>query len=145
MHTRALGSHGPAVSAIGLGCMGMSDLYGPADEAESIATIHAALEAGITLLDTGDYYGMGHNELLIATRAARTVIATSVVILSVKFGAMRDPAGSWIGIDGRPAAVKNFARLHAAPSRRRITSTSIGSGGSTRPCRSRTPSARSAR
>jgi aryl-alcohol dehydrogenase-like predicted oxidoreductase len=62
---RALGQHGPSVSDIGLGCMGMSDLYGPADDAESIATIHAALDAGVTLLDTGDYYGMGHNELLI--------------------------------------------------------------------------------
>ena len=66
MNTRALGHAGPTVSAIGLGCMGMSDLYGPADEAESIATIHAALDAGVTLLDTGDFYGMGHNELLIA-------------------------------------------------------------------------------
>ncbi len=65
MLTRSLGSTGPEVSAIGLGCMGMSDLYGPADEAESIATIHAALDAGVTLLDTGDYYGMGHNELLL--------------------------------------------------------------------------------
>ena len=65
MTTRSLGSTGPRVSAIGLGCMGMSDFYGPADEAESIATIHAALDAGITLLDTGDYYGMGHNELLL--------------------------------------------------------------------------------
>jgi aryl-alcohol dehydrogenase-like predicted oxidoreductase len=65
MIARRLGSTGPGVSAIGLGCMGMSDLYGPADEGESIATIHAALDAGITLLDTGDYYGMGHNELLL--------------------------------------------------------------------------------
>src|SRR6266511_5459614 len=65
MLTRSLGATGPRVSAIGLGCMGMSDLYGPADAAESIATIHAALDAGVTLLDTGDYYGMGHNELLL--------------------------------------------------------------------------------
>ena len=65
MDRRRLGSHGPAVSAIGLGCMGMSDFYGPADEGESIATIHAALEAGIDLIDTGDFYGMGHNEMLI--------------------------------------------------------------------------------
>jgi aryl-alcohol dehydrogenase-like predicted oxidoreductase len=63
--TRSLGSAGPTVGVVGLGCMGMSDFYGPADEAESIATIHAALDAGITLLDTGDYYGMGHNELLL--------------------------------------------------------------------------------
>jgi aryl-alcohol dehydrogenase-like predicted oxidoreductase len=65
MRTRRLGASGPAVSAIGLGCMGMSDFYGPADEGESIATIHAALEAGVTLLDTGDFYGMGHNEMLL--------------------------------------------------------------------------------
>ena len=75
MITRQLGSSGPHVSALGLGCMGMSGLYGPADRAESIATIHAALDAGVTLIDTGDFYGMGHNELLIAEalrgRAAR--------------------------------------------------------------------------
>jgi aryl-alcohol dehydrogenase-like predicted oxidoreductase len=86
--------------------MGMSDLYGPADEAESIATIHAALDAGVTLLDTGDYYGMGHNELLL--RKALEGRARDRVVLSVKFGALRDPEGNWIGIDGRPAAVKNF-------------------------------------
>jgi aryl-alcohol dehydrogenase-like predicted oxidoreductase len=86
--------------------MGMSDLYGPADEAESIATIHAALDAGITLLDTGDYYGMGHNELLLreALRGRRRENA----IISVKFGALRDPKGAWLGIDGRPIALKNF-------------------------------------
>lgn len=106
MITRTLGSAKLAVSAIGLGCMGMSDLYGPADEKESIATIHAALEAGITLLDTGDYYGMGHNELLL--REALKDHPRKDVILSVKFGALRDPHGNWIGIDGRPAAVKNF-------------------------------------
>ena len=66
MNCRRLGAIGPEVSAIGLGLMGMSDLYGPADRSESIATIHAALDAGITLLDTGDFYGMGHNELLIS-------------------------------------------------------------------------------
>jgi aryl-alcohol dehydrogenase-like predicted oxidoreductase len=86
--------------------MGMSDLYGPADEAESIATIHAALEAGVTLLDTGDFYGMGHNELLL--RQALQGRTREQVVISVKFGAMRDPGGAWIGIDGRPAAVKNF-------------------------------------
>src|SRR4051812_24110354 len=102
---RTLGRNGPTVSEIGLGCMGMSDLYGPADEAESIATIHAALDAGITLLDTGDYYGMGHNELLIrdALRGRRR----DDVVISVKCGAQRDPKGNWLGIDGRPAAVKN--------------------------------------
>jgi aryl-alcohol dehydrogenase-like predicted oxidoreductase len=85
--------------------MGMSDLYGPADRAESIATIHAALDAGITLLDTGDFYGMGHNELLIA-EALRGRDRDAVTI-SVKFGALRDARGGWNGIDGRPIAVKN--------------------------------------
>jgi pyridoxine 4-dehydrogenase len=84
----------------------MSDLYGPADEAESIATIHAALDVGITLLDTGDYYGMGHNELLL--RDALRDRDREAVQYSVKFGALRGPDGSWLGIDGRPAAVKNF-------------------------------------
>jgi aryl-alcohol dehydrogenase-like predicted oxidoreductase len=102
---RQLGSNGPCVFPIGLGCMGMSDMYGPADEGESIATIHAALDAGITLLDTGDYYAAGHNELLIG-RALHDRRDTAV--LSVKFGAMRAPDGSWLGIDTRPAAVKNF-------------------------------------
>jgi len=83
----------------------MSDMYGPADEAESIATIHAALDAGITLLDTGDYYAAGHNELLIG-RALHDRRDTA--ILSVKFGALRGPDGSWVGIDTRPVAVKNF-------------------------------------
>jgi aryl-alcohol dehydrogenase-like predicted oxidoreductase len=106
VHTRKLGSSGPAVSAIGLGCMGMSDLYGPADDAESIATIHAALDAGITLLDTGDYYGMGHNELLL--RDALAGRDRDAVQLSVKFGALRGPDGAWLGFDGRPAAVKSF-------------------------------------
>ncbi|SPE60204.1 Aldo/keto reductase [Verrucomicrobia bacterium] len=85
--------------------MGMSGMYGPADETESIATIHAALDQGITLLDTGDFYGMGHNEMLIG-RALRD--RRDKVLLSVKFGAMRGPDGSWIGYDARPAAVKNF-------------------------------------
>jgi len=106
MITRHLGSHGPAVSALGLGCMGMSDLYGATDDDESIATIHAALDAGVTLLDTGDYYGMGHNELLL--RKALRGRARERFVLSVKFGALRDPDGRWIGIDGRPAAVRNF-------------------------------------
>jgi aryl-alcohol dehydrogenase-like predicted oxidoreductase len=106
MHTRSLGAHGPVVSAIGLGCMGMSDLYGPADEHESIATIHAALDAGVTLLDTGDYYGMGHNELLIG-KALRGQ-ARERVIISVKFGALRDVSGAWLGVDARPVAVRNF-------------------------------------
>ncbi|WP_307680052.1 aldo/keto reductase [Streptomyces sp. V4I2] len=110
MHTRTLGSTGPQVSALGLGCMGMSALYGDADRAESIATVHAALEAGVTLLDTGDFYGMGHNELLIG-EALRTAPAArrEQALVSVKFGALRDPDGGWSGYDGRPAAVKNFA------------------------------------
>ncbi len=106
MITRSLGSTGLSVSALGLGCMGMSDFYGPADEAESIATIHAALDAGVTLLDTGDYYGMGHNELLLG-RALRGHDREGVA-LSVKFGLMRAPDGAIVGLDGRPAAVKNF-------------------------------------
>src|SRR6266511_1805454 len=106
MDTRSLGSTGLRVSKIGLGCMGMSDFYGPADEAESIATIHAALDAGITLLDTGDYYAMGHNELLI--REALQGRSREQAVLSVKFGLMRAPDGSIVGNDLRPEAVKNF-------------------------------------
>ena len=104
---RVLGTNGPRVSALGLGLMGMSDFYGPADEAESIATIHAALDAGITLLDTGDFYGMGHNELLL--RDALRGRNRDNAVISVKFGALRDPDGGWAGHDCRPAAVKNFA------------------------------------
>jgi pyridoxine 4-dehydrogenase len=106
MIRQRLGITGPEVSAIGLGCMGMSDFYGPADRSESIATIHAALDAGINLLDSGDFYGMGHNEMLI-NEALKGRDRSSVVI-SVKFGALRDPAGNWIGYDARPAAVKTF-------------------------------------
>jgi aryl-alcohol dehydrogenase-like predicted oxidoreductase len=107
VQVRKLGRHGPLVSAIGLGCMGMSDLYGPADRAESLATLHAALDAGVTLLDTGDFYGMGHNELLL--REALRGRDPGSVLVSVKVGALRDPAGAWLGMDCRPAAVKNFA------------------------------------
>jgi aryl-alcohol dehydrogenase-like predicted oxidoreductase len=106
MEKRKLGSTGPAVSAIGLGAMGMSDFYGPADRNESIATIHAALEAGITLLDTGDFYGMGHNEMLIGEALAGR--NRDNVELSVKFGALRSPDKKFLGYDSRPAAVWNF-------------------------------------
>jgi aryl-alcohol dehydrogenase-like predicted oxidoreductase len=102
---RTLGKHGPTVSSIGLGAMGMSDLYGKADRAESVATIRAALDAGINLIDTGDFYGSGHNELLI--REALTGRTRENVVISVKFGERRDPAGGWGGTDNSPAALKN--------------------------------------
>jgi aryl-alcohol dehydrogenase-like predicted oxidoreductase len=101
---RQLGSTGLTVFPLALGCMGMSGMYGPADEDESIATIHAALDHGVNLLDTGDFYGMGHNEMLIG-RALRG--RRDRALLSVKFGAQRGPDGSWLGFDARPAAVKN--------------------------------------
>ncbi|RAK58608.1 aldo/keto reductase [Phenylobacterium hankyongense] len=104
MQMRTLGKTGPQVSAIGLGCMGMSGMYGPSDRVESLATIHAALDAGINLLDTGDFYGMGHNELLIAE--ALKDHRRDEVLISVKFGAQRGPDGAWLGYDARPAAVK---------------------------------------
>jgi aryl-alcohol dehydrogenase-like predicted oxidoreductase len=102
---RQLGSNGPTVHTIALGCMGMSGVYGPSEDRESIATIHAALDAGINLLDTGDFYGAGHNEMLIrrALEGRR-----DKVLLSVKFGALRSPDGGWGGFDARPAALKNF-------------------------------------
>jgi aryl-alcohol dehydrogenase-like predicted oxidoreductase len=102
--TRQLGAAGPTVSAVGLGCMGMSGMYGAADRDEAIATIHTALDAGITLLDTGDFYGMGHNELLIAEALAGR--GREEALISVKFGAQRGPDGGWLGYDARPAAVK---------------------------------------
>jgi aryl-alcohol dehydrogenase-like predicted oxidoreductase len=106
MEQRQIGRSGPRVSALGLGCMGMSGMYGPADRVESIATVHAALDAGITLLDTGDFYGMGHNEMLIAE--ALKGVPREKFLVSVKFGALRDPARGWIGVDTRPAAMKTF-------------------------------------
>jgi aryl-alcohol dehydrogenase-like predicted oxidoreductase len=104
VNARRLGADGPAVSAIGLGCMGMSGMYGPADRGEGIATIHAALEAGVGLLDTGDFYGMGHNELLIGE--ALRGRPREEYRLSVKFGAQRGPDGMWLGYDASPPAVK---------------------------------------
>jgi aryl-alcohol dehydrogenase-like predicted oxidoreductase len=108
MEQRQLGAAGPRVSALGLGCMGMSDFYGPADRAEGLATVHAALEAGVTFLDTGDFYGMGHNEMLLG-EALKESRHRDRAVVSVKFGALRDPAGGWNGYDARPEAVKNFA------------------------------------
>lgn len=101
--TRKLGRTGPEVFPIALGCMGMSGMYGPAEEPESLATIHAAIDAGVNLIDTGDFYGMGHNEMLIG-RALH--FQREEVMLSVKFGAQRGPDGAWLGYDARPAAVK---------------------------------------
>ncbi|HUZ73050.1 MAG TPA: aldo/keto reductase [Stellaceae bacterium] len=105
MQQRQLGKNGPWVSAIGLGCMGMSGAYGPPDDRESIATVHAAIDAGITFLDTGDFYGAGHNELLLrqALQGRR-----DKVFIAVKFGAMRGPDGAFLAYDARPRAVKNF-------------------------------------
>ena len=104
--TTTLGKTGPTVSALGLGCMPMSGTYGSADDDESIRTISAALDAGITLLDTGDFYGFGHNEALLG-RALHGRNREDYV-LSVKFGALRDPDGSFVGFDSRPAAIGNF-------------------------------------
>jgi aryl-alcohol dehydrogenase-like predicted oxidoreductase len=103
---RQLGSTGPTIFPLALGCMGMSGMYGQSDDDESIATIHAALDHGVTLLDTGDFYGNGHNEMLIG-RALKD--RRDKAMLSVKFGALRTPDGGWTGVDARPAAVKNFA------------------------------------
>ena len=103
---RELGGTGLKVFPMALGCMGMSGMYGAADDSESIATIHAALDAGVTLLDTGDFYGAGHNEMLIG-RALKG--RRDQALLSVKFGALRSPEGGWGGFDARPVAVKNFA------------------------------------
>jgi aryl-alcohol dehydrogenase-like predicted oxidoreductase len=86
----------------------MSGMYGPADEVESLATIHSALDSGITLLDTGDFYGQGHNEMLIGRALRERPGSRDQALLSVKFGALRGPDGGWIGFDGRPAAVANF-------------------------------------
>jgi len=105
IETTTLGRGGPVVSRAGLGLMGMSGIYGRADDQESLATIHAAVDAGITLLDTGDFYGMGHNELLL--RDALRDIPRESVFIQVKFGGQRDPSGAFIGHDASPNAVKN--------------------------------------
>ena len=103
--TRRLGRAGPAVFPIALGAMGMSNMYGAADDRESLATLHAALERGVNLIDTGDFYGSGHNEALIARALAGR---RDRAVLSVKFGALRDPAGGWTGVDNRPVAIRNY-------------------------------------
>ncbi|OOG36355.1 aldo/keto reductase [Rhodanobacter sp. C05] len=104
MKQRILGRHGLPVSALGLGCMGMSDMYGATERSESLATVHAALDDGISLLDTGDFYGMGHNEMLLGEALAGR--PRDSYQLSVKFGAQRGPDGAWLGYDARPAALK---------------------------------------
>ncbi|MFE9326259.1 aldo/keto reductase [Nocardia sp. NPDC052278] len=104
--TTKLGDTGPTVGRIGLGAMGMSGMYGTADDAESIATIHAALDSGANLIDTGDFYGAGHNEMLIGKAIAER--PREDVVLSVKFGALRGPGGTWGGSDNRPVALRNF-------------------------------------
>ena len=105
MERTTLGRGGPVVSRVGLGLMGMSGIYGPADDAESLATIRAGLDAGITLLDTGDFYGMGHNELLL--RDVLRGIPRDSVFIQVKFGGQRDPSGAFVGHDASPAMVKS--------------------------------------
>src|SRR5436309_8459560 len=109
---RRLGATGPTVFPLALGCMGMSGMYGPAEESESIATIHAALDQGVNLLDTGDFYGMGHNEMLVGRALSDR---RDKALLSVKFGALRGPDGSWLGFDARPAAAKSA--LASSPNR----------------------------
>jgi aryl-alcohol dehydrogenase-like predicted oxidoreductase len=105
VEARRLGSAGPTVFPIALGCMGMTGMYGAVDEQDGVATIHAAMERGVTLIDTGDFYSSGRNELLIG-RAIQG--HRDKVLLSVKFGGLREPGGGWTGFDARPAAVKNF-------------------------------------
>ncbi len=107
METTTLGRGGPVVSRAGLGLMSMSGIYGQADDQESIATIRAAIDAGITLLDTGDFYGMGHNELLLRDALRGGGIARDSVFIQVKFGGQRDPSGAFVGHDASPAMVKS--------------------------------------
>lgn len=115
MEKRQLGKTGPVIYPIGLGCMGMSGVYGQADVADSVATILDAIDAGVTFIDTADFYGMGDNETLL--RQAFHGRGRKNIVLSLKFGAMRDPSNKMIGIDARPNSVKNFLayslrRLH---------------------------------
>jgi aryl-alcohol dehydrogenase-like predicted oxidoreductase len=105
MQTKKLGYRGQELSSIGLGCMGMSDLYGSTDRKESIATIHEALEKGVTLFDTGDFYGVGHNELLL--KEALQGKKRETAFIAVKTGVLRSPDGGWIGMDNRPQSIKN--------------------------------------
>jgi aryl-alcohol dehydrogenase-like predicted oxidoreductase len=107
METTVLGRGGPVVSRAGLGLVAMSGVYGQADDHESIATIHAALDAGITLLDTGDFYGMGHNELLLRDALRSSGRSRDSVFIQVKFGGQRDPSGAFVGNDASPGAVKS--------------------------------------
>jgi aryl-alcohol dehydrogenase-like predicted oxidoreductase len=106
METTTLGRGGPVVSRAGLGLMGMSGIYGQADDHESLATIRAAIDAGITLLDTGDFYGMGHNELLLRDALRGSGMRRDQVFIQVKFGGQRDPSGAFVGHDASPNAVK---------------------------------------
>ena len=106
MDKRTLGANGPAVSAIGLGCMGMSDFYGPADRKQCIETVHHALSIGMTFFNTGDFYGMGHNEMLLGE--ALSGGRREKAFISVKYGGMRDPSGAWMGFDLKPNSTKNF-------------------------------------
>ena len=118
MQQRQLGKNGPRVSAIGLGCMAFSGGYGAPDDAESIATIHAALDAGISYLDSGDFYGMGHNEMLL--REALKGRARDKAFISIKFGALRTPDLKWNGYDLRPNAIRNFLGLQPEAARHRL-------------------------